>query len=151
MFLIGEVCGASRKASSNNEPTEVSRCHSSQRLKARGRRRRAKLKSLLSIFSMETLSIYVFYFPKKSFTPSHNRFFLLISSRLKCEGLLFQAFTGVHRPCECFTARVNALKSKPSHSKPLKINRKQDSCEWVNAFWGNNYVYIIARIRAREL
>ena len=43
MFLIGEVCGASRKASSNNEPTEVSRCHSSQRLKARGRRRRAKL------------------------------------------------------------------------------------------------------------
>ena len=25
MFLIGEVCGASRKASSNNEPTEVSR------------------------------------------------------------------------------------------------------------------------------
>ena len=87
----------------------------------------------------------------KAFTPSHNCFFLLISSRLKCEGLLFQAFTGVHRPCECFTARVNALKSKPSHSKPLKINRKQDSCEWVNAFWGNNYVYIIARIRAREL
>ena len=42
MFLIGEVCGARRKASSNNEPTEVSRCHSSQRLKARGRRRRAK-------------------------------------------------------------------------------------------------------------
>ena len=25
MFLIGEVCGASRKSSSNNEPTEVSR------------------------------------------------------------------------------------------------------------------------------
>ena len=23
MFLIGDVCGASRKASSNNEPTEV--------------------------------------------------------------------------------------------------------------------------------
>ena len=43
MFLIGEVCGASRKASSNNEPTEVSRCHSRQRLKARGRRRRATL------------------------------------------------------------------------------------------------------------
>ena len=42
MFLIGEVCGASRKASSNNEPTEVSRCHSSQRLKARGRRRSAR-------------------------------------------------------------------------------------------------------------
>ena len=38
MFLIGEVCGASRKASSNNEPTEVSRCHSSQRLKARALR-----------------------------------------------------------------------------------------------------------------
>ena len=91
------------------------------------------------------------FIPQKTFTPLHNRFFLLISSRLKCEGLLFQAFTGVHRPCECFTARVNALKSKPSHSKPLKINRKQDSCEWVNAFWGNNYVYIIARIRAREL
>ena len=33
MFLIGEVCGASRKASSNNEPTEVSRCHSSRALK----------------------------------------------------------------------------------------------------------------------
>jgi len=43
MFLIGEVCGASRTASSNNEPTEVSRCHSSHRLKARGRWRRAKL------------------------------------------------------------------------------------------------------------
>lgn len=43
MSLIGEVCGAIRKASSNNEPTEVSRCHSSPRLKARGRRRRAKL------------------------------------------------------------------------------------------------------------
>ena len=38
MFLIGEVCGAIRKASSNNERTEVSRCHSSQRLKARGLR-----------------------------------------------------------------------------------------------------------------
>lgn len=37
MFLIGEVCGASRNASSNNEPTEVSRSHSSVRLKARGR------------------------------------------------------------------------------------------------------------------
>ena len=95
--------------------------------------------------------LYTLFIPKKTFTPSHNYFFLLIFSRLKCEGLLFQAFTSVHLPCECFTARVNALKSKPSHSKPLKINRKQDSCEWVNAFWGNNYVYIIARIRAREL
>ena len=38
MFLIGEVCGACRKVSSNNEPTEVSRCHSRQRLKALGLR-----------------------------------------------------------------------------------------------------------------
>ena len=43
MSLIGEVCGASRKASSNNEPTEVSRSHSSVRLKARGCIRRAEL------------------------------------------------------------------------------------------------------------
>ena len=27
MFLIGDICGASLKASSTNEPTEVSRCH----------------------------------------------------------------------------------------------------------------------------
>ena len=50
MFLIGEVCGTSRKASSNNEPTEVSRCHSSQRLKARGRRRRAKLNHTSTLY-----------------------------------------------------------------------------------------------------
>ena len=88
---------------------------------------------------------------KKAFTPSHNGFFFLIFRRFKCEGLLFQAFTSVHLPCECFTAHVNALLSKPSQSKPLKISRKRTPCEWVNAFWGNNYVYIIARIRAREL
>ena len=42
MSLFGEVCGVSRKASSNNEPTEVSRSHSSLTLKARGERRRAE-------------------------------------------------------------------------------------------------------------
>ena len=36
MFLIGEVCGASRKASSNNEPAEVSRRHISRSLKLVG-------------------------------------------------------------------------------------------------------------------
>ena len=44
MSLFGEVCGVSRKASSNNEPTEVSRSHSSLTLKARGERRRAEPK-----------------------------------------------------------------------------------------------------------
>ena len=35
-----------------------------------------------------------------------------------------------------FTARVKALKSNHSHSKPMKINRKRTLCEGVNAFFG---------------
>ena len=52
MFLIGEVCGASLKASSNNEPTEVSRCLVVNALKLWGyekrkeNRKEAKDKSL---------------------------------------------------------------------------------------------------------
>ena len=63
----------------------------------------------------------------------------------RCEGLLFQPFTSVHRPCECLAARVNALFSKPSHSKPLKISRKHTSCEGVNTFFGKYITYIRAR------
>ena len=37
--------------------------------------------------------IYVFYFPKKAFTPSPVDFFLLIFWSKQCEGLLFQTFT----------------------------------------------------------
>ena len=32
------------------------------------------------------------------------------------------------------TASVNALKSNPSQSKPMKINRKRTLCEGVNTF-----------------
>ena len=84
---------------------------------------------------------------KKAFTPSHRARFCMIFNGFECEGLDFQVFTStvaflprvsadfrvafrceglrfppftiVHRPCECFAAQMNTLKSKPSHSKPL--------------------------------
>ena len=37
--------------------------------------------------------IYVIYFPKKRFIPSPAGCFLMIFSRKRCEGLLFQPFT----------------------------------------------------------
>ena len=37
--------------------------------------------------------IYVFYFPKKVFTRSHNARFLLIYNGFECEGFDFKVFT----------------------------------------------------------
>ena len=101
---------------------------------------------------------------KKAFTPSHRARFCMIFNGFECEGLDFQVFTStvaflprvsadfrvvfrceglrfppftiVHRPCECFAAQVNTLKSKPSHSNQLNIRRKRALCEWVNTFLG---------------
>ena len=42
--------------------------------------------------------IYVFYFPKKVFTHSHNARFLLIFSCFECEGFDFKVFTGAAKP-----------------------------------------------------
>jgi len=55
MFLSEEVCGASREASSNIEPAEVSRGHSSRDLKARWSWRRAAL-DLWSLCSAKNLT-----------------------------------------------------------------------------------------------
>ena len=60
--------------------------------------------------------------------------FLRFSEVFQCESSILPLFTSVHN---CGTVRVNALKSKSSHSKPLKIKRKHALCEWVNVFLGN--------------
>ena len=106
--------------------------------------------------------IYVFYFPKKVFTHSHNARFLLIYKGFECEGFDFKVFTwaakhspgrwtlvkgGKRKPShrkttrksadkrgKNATAEVNTWKSKPSQSKPLKIRQKRALCEGVNAF-----------------
>ena len=44
--------------------------------------------------------IYVFYFPKKVFTPSHRARFLLNFIGSRCEGFVFQAFTRTVNACE---------------------------------------------------
>ena len=64
----------------------------------------------------------------------------------RCEGLRFPPFTSVHRPCECFAAHVNTLKSKPSHSKP-PVNQKKTSIVWTGEYFFREikYVYIHAR------
>ena len=55
-------------------------------------------------------------------------------------------FSTRHRPCECFAAHVNTLKSKPSHQKPMKISRKHAICEGVNTFFGKSNAYTRARM-----
>ena len=41
--------------------------------------------------------------------------------------------------------RVNALKTNPSHLKPLKIKRKHALCEGCERFFGEIITYIRAR------
>ena len=52
---------------------------------------------------------------------------------------------------QAFTVRVNTLKSNPSHSKPLKINRKRVLCEGVNTFFGLLKPYRRAREKSIRL
>ena len=59
------------------------------------------------------------------------------------EALLSPSFASVHR-------RVNALKSNPSHKKPLKIRRKLALCEGGECFFGELFTYIHARIGHRQ-
>ncbi len=44
--------------------------------------------------------IYVYYFPKKVFTPSHRARFLLNFIGSRCEGFVIQAFTRTVNACE---------------------------------------------------
>ena len=55
----------------------------------------------------------------------------------RCEGLLSP-------PLQAFTARVNVLKSNPSHQKPLKIRMKHALCEGGECFLGEINTYIRA-------
>ena len=109
---------------------------------------------LRALYFPNNAVLYAFISAKKVFTPSHRARFCLIFNGFECEGLDFQvftstvaflpcvsadfqvvfrceglrfpSFTSVHRPCECFAAHVNTLKSKPSHSKP-PVNQKKAS------------------------
>ena len=73
-----------------------------------------KSKSALWIHSSRAY-IYVFYFPKKVFTPSHGVCFLLIFSSFECEGLKNKAFTRAAKYSHGRWTLVKGWKSKPSH------------------------------------
>ena len=110
--------------------------------------------------------LYVFLSSKKSFNHSCPDCFPLISSGKEYEALLFQRFTPrVHisiayflilirfpgvkvcslRSSQAFIARVNALKTNPSHQKMLKIRRKRALCEGCECFFGKINTYIRVR------
>ena len=110
--------------------------------------------------------LYAFLSSKKSFNPSSTDCILLISNGKAYEALPFQIFTArVHisiayflisrrfpgvkvcflRPLQAFTARVNVLKSNPSHQKPLKIRMKHALCEGGECFFGEINTYIRVR------
>ena len=108
--------------------------------------------------------IYVIYFLKKAFTPSHTASKQLIFSDLRCEHFAFQAFTrhpkhshmanpvkdGEFNIFYCFTyirPGVKGWKCKCSQAFPMEISNKRPVCERVNAFFGYLMTYIRARAR----
>ena len=64
----------------------------------------------------------------------------------RCEGLRFPPFTSVHRPCECFAAHVNPLKSKPSQSNPCKSEGNEHCVNgWIH--FSGNVILIYTRVK----
>ena len=113
--------------------------------------------------------LYAFLPSKKSFNHSYADCFLLISNGKAYEALPFQTFTPrVHvsivyflimrrfscvkvcslRPSRAFTARVNALKTNPSHQKHWKSGGNTLCVKEVNAFSGN-LIRIYAHVKGR--
>ena len=95
--------------------------------------------SVALMYSLLRAHIYVFNYPKKTFTPSHQVCISLIFSDFKCEGLGFQMFTQPEIDCEWLKSQAFTLKS-------LKIREKEPPCEGVNAFL-RKYLRIGAMVR----
>ena len=73
--------------------------------------------------------IYVFYFPKKAFTPSHGTCFLLIFIAFECEGLDFQVFTLKVNACEGL--KHQAFTQESSWQSGGKRYKRLLSCEYL--------------------
>lgn len=90
--------------------------------------------------------IYVFYFPKKRFIPSHNASKRLKINGFECEYLGLSSLHTLHlmgcgRGCQAWMV-WRLWKSKCSHLKCLEISHKMALCERVNSFSRKKITYI---------